>query len=74
MLSGDQVTKARDLLGWSIVDLARWSRVGRMIIFAFEMGAQRPEERDVAEIKAALERGGVEFPESGPPGFKSRTT
>jgi len=61
MITGEQVTKARELLGWSILDLARWSGVGRVTVLQFELGTERPESQDVDQIRAALEKAGVEF-------------
>src|SRR5579872_6892707 len=71
MLTGEQVTQARELLRWSIVDLAHWSGVGRRVILTFEVERQRPGAADVAKIKSALERAGVEFTEDEPPRLKA---
>lgn len=67
MITAEQVTKARELLGWSVVDLARWSGVSRMSVFQFELEHAHLEDFEVAKIKTALEQRGIEFPEDGPP-------
>jgi predicted transcriptional regulator len=61
MITGEQVTQARELLRWSIVDLAHRSGVPRRAILMFEVEAQLIEEDDAARIKTALERAGIEF-------------
>ena len=53
MITADEVTKARELLGWSIVDLAGRSGLDRMDILTFELGSRRLEERDIERIRAA---------------------
>ena len=53
------MTQARELLRWSIVDLAHW--VPRSAILMFEVETQRLEEDEVDKIKTALERVGIEF-------------
>jgi hypothetical protein len=66
MITGEQVTEARELLKWSVVDLVRWSGVSGITILAFEIERQRPEEGDVNKIQTALERAGVAFQEGAP--------
>ena len=61
MITGEHIKAARNLLGWSIVDLASRSGVGRHAIESFETDGRRPDEQFVAQIQAALERGGIEF-------------
>lgn len=70
MITGAQIRAARVILDWSIIDLASRSGVGRKTIENFERdNANRPDEQFVAQIKAALERGGIEFAEGQPPRF-----
>jgi hypothetical protein len=61
------------LLRWSIVDLAHWSGVGRRVILTFEVERQRPGAADVAKIKSALERAGVEFTNGESPGVRLKS-
>ena len=61
MTSGKQIKAARELLGWSIYDLASRSGVGRHAIERFETDGRPPEAMYVAQIEAALSRGGIEF-------------
>lgn len=65
MITYEQVTKARALLQWSIDDLARWSKVARNALFYFEIGAEPLDELSLAQVKTALENGGVEFSDGG---------
>jgi len=71
VLTVEQVTQARELLRWSIVDLAHWSGLGRRVILTFEVEGQRPEAADIAKIERSLEHAGVEFPEGEPPRLKA---
>ncbi|HLH50441.1 MAG TPA: transcriptional regulator [Roseiarcus sp.] len=61
MITGEQVKAARNLLGWSTIDLASRSGVGRNAIASFEDQGSRPDEPFVEQIKGALERAGIEF-------------
>jgi predicted transcriptional regulator len=72
MITGEQVTQARELLRWSIVDLAHRSGVHRRSILAFEVERQRLEESDVDKIKTALERAGVDFTNGAQPSVRLR--
>jgi allantoicase len=71
MIAGQQVTRARELLGWSIVDLAHWSGVERILILTFELGEMRLEKADAEQLRAALEKAGVEFTNSAQPGVRT---
>lgn len=66
MITKEQVSRAREILRWSIVDLSRWSRINRLAILAFETGDDL-DERTLARMKEALENGGIEFPEGEQP-------
>jgi hypothetical protein len=70
MITGEQVTQARELLRWSIVDLAHWSGVPRSAILMFEVETQRLEEDEVDKIKTAIERVGIEFTNGAHPGVR----
>src|SRR5579872_1159702 len=70
-LAGEQVTQARELLRWSIVDLGQWSGVGRRENFNIRSRRAAARSADVAKIKRALEHPGVEFPEGEPPRRKA---
>jgi transcriptional regulator with XRE-family HTH domain len=65
MITGAQVKAARNLLGWSVVDLASRSAVGRNAVASFEDEGRRPAEQFVDQIRAALERAGIEFSSDG---------
>ena len=54
MITKEQVSRAREMLRWSIVDLSRWSRVHRLAILAFETGDDL-DEWMLARMKEALE-------------------
>jgi hypothetical protein len=61
MITGAKVQAARHLLGWSIIDLASRSAVGRRVIERFEKEEERPSDQFVAQIETALVRGGITF-------------
>jgi len=65
-ISAPQCRAARALLGWSQTTLAEAAGVGRQTVVDFERGARTPYAQNLAAIRNALERGGVEFiPENG---------
>jgi len=74
MITGEQAKAARKLLGWTVVDLASRSGVGQTTLLRFELGTRTLEERYVAQVRRALERGGVEFSDSEPPRLKADRT
>ena len=49
------------MLAWTQDDLAVNASVAKKTIADFETGKRRPYDRTIADIKAALERGGVLF-------------
>jgi hypothetical protein len=73
MIAGEQVTKARALLGWSIVDLARWSGLDRILILTFELGELRLETTDAEQLMSALERAGIAFTDVGLSGVRLKS-
>ena len=49
------------MLGWSQDDLARAAFVGRQTVTDFERGARMPIANNLASLRQALERAGIEF-------------
>jgi transcriptional regulator with XRE-family HTH domain len=67
MITGEQVSVARRLLGWSLMRLSNVCGVSDVTIQNFEMGRdRRPTTADVEVIQRALESGGVEFTQEQP--------
>ena len=66
MITGAQIRAARELLGWSIPDLARRAAVNIADTQELEEIAKRPTQRlkDLAIIQAILEDVGIEFIDS----------
>ena len=60
-ISPAQCRGARGLLGWSQADLSRASKTATKTIADFERGAREPYQRTLEDVRAALERAGVEF-------------
>lgn len=60
-LTPGQCRAARALLGWSQDELARAAGVARKTVTDFELENRIPYGSTIAEIRAALEKGGVEF-------------
>jgi transcriptional regulator with XRE-family HTH domain len=60
-ITGEQVSVARRLLGWSLMRLSSRCGVSDVTIQNFEMGRIRRPTPDVEAIRRALELGGVEF-------------
>lgn len=56
-----QIRAARALLGWSQQQLAEASGKHRRTIAKFELGEGTTEPKTVADLKNALEKGGVVF-------------
>ena len=58
------------MLGWSQDDLARAAFVGRQTVTDFERGARMPIANNLASLRQALERAGIEFldEQAGEPG------
>ena len=60
-LTAAQCRGARAMLGWSQDDLARAASVGRQTVTDFERGARIPITNNLASMRQALERAGIEF-------------
>ena len=62
------------MLEWSRARLARRAKVSPRTIVDFERGARRPYDRTLADVRKALEEGGIEFVEGngGGPGIRLR--
>lgn len=71
MITGEQVTKARELLGWSSADLAIASNVDELVIQVFELGGLRLDEGIVERLMAALRGSGAELTNDGEPGVET---
>lgn len=56
-----QVRAARGLIGWSQTQLAEAAGIGRATIADFEAGKREPYGRTLADLRTALEAGGVQF-------------
>jgi transcriptional regulator with XRE-family HTH domain len=63
MITGDQVSSARKLLGWTREVLAERAHVARSAVAVCERGKNEQSEMVVDAIQDALERAGVEFPD-----------
>lgn len=57
----EQCRAARALLGWSRDDLSSRSAVSMATLADFETCKRKPYDRTLADIRAALEAGGVAF-------------
>lgn len=60
-LSSEQCRAARALLGWTQEQLADASRVSRSTIASFERNERQPTEANVAMLRLAFERAGLEI-------------
>jgi transcriptional regulator with XRE-family HTH domain len=61
MLTAEQCRGARAMLGWSQDDLAKAAFVGRQTVADFERGARMPIANNLASMRQAFERAGIEF-------------
>jgi transcriptional regulator with XRE-family HTH domain len=65
-ITPDQSRGARAMLGWSREQLADRSKVANATLADFEAGKRTPYQRTLADVRRALEEGGIEFiPENG---------
>jgi transcriptional regulator with XRE-family HTH domain len=65
-ITSGQSRGARAMLGWSREDLAERSKVSAATLADFEAGKRTPYNRTLADIRRALEDGGIEFiPQNG---------
>jgi transcriptional regulator with XRE-family HTH domain len=60
-MSPEQSRAARALLGWSQIKLAKRARLSESTIRNFEKRRFAPTPANLAAIRAALERAGIEF-------------
>jgi transcriptional regulator with XRE-family HTH domain len=65
-----QCRAARALLNWSQADLAKNSKVATKTIADFEREERNPYDRTLADIRATLEKAGIEFTNGGAPGVR----
>jgi transcriptional regulator with XRE-family HTH domain len=63
-MTSEQCRMARAALKWSATDLAREASIGYATVARFESG-QTVQAESIASMRAALERGGVEFISAG---------
>lgn len=63
-MTPDQCTAARDLLGWTLQELAFKSGVGTAPVLMLEVGHATLRPETLAKLKATLVAAGVDF--SGP--------
>jgi transcriptional regulator with XRE-family HTH domain len=64
-VTGAQVKAARELLGWTLLDLGYRASVSEPTISAFERNLRVVAPDKVLAIKRVLERAGVEFEDDG---------
>ncbi len=67
-----QCRAARGLVDMDQAALASVASVSRNTIIEFEKGRRVPNTNNLAAIRAALEKAGVEFTNGGEPGVKLR--
>ena len=60
-ITPDQSRGARAMLGWSRDELANRSKVSPATLADFEAGKRTPYNRTLADIRRAMEDGGIEF-------------
>jgi transcriptional regulator with XRE-family HTH domain len=73
MISGAQCKAARELLGWSPLDLGFRARVSEPAVAAFEESLRHVRPASVQAIMQALEAAGIEFSaENGGVGVRLR--
>jgi transcriptional regulator with XRE-family HTH domain len=56
-----QCRGARGLLGWSQSELSEASKTATKTVADFERGAREPYQRTLEDVRAALEKAGIEF-------------
>jgi hypothetical protein len=66
MITGEQVSVARRLLGWSLMRLSSYCGVSDVTIQNFGRGKFRRPAPDIEAIRRALELGGVGFTQAQP--------
>ena len=61
VITGEQIRRARELLGWTPYRLAPRAGIGHTLLRQFEKGARPIDAESAARLRAALEEAGVEF-------------
>ena len=61
VITGDQIRRARELLGWTPYRLAPRAGIGHTLLRQFEKGARPIDAESAARLRAALEEAGVDF-------------
>jgi transcriptional regulator with XRE-family HTH domain len=61
VITGEQIRRARELLGWTPYRLAPRAWIGHTLLRQFEKGARPIDAESAARLRAALEEAGVEF-------------
>src|SRR5215212_2690133 len=65
-ITPEQCRRARELLGWNMLDLAEASGVRMVALMRLEEGRKPPAASRVEKVRRAFEEAGVEFlPEDG---------
>jgi hypothetical protein len=72
IITGEQVTAARLLVGWSQYDLACEARISFIAVYAFEHG-WRLSDWIILSMREAFEEAGVAFPQGQPPQIRHAT-
>jgi ribosome-binding protein aMBF1 (putative translation factor) len=67
----EQCRAARAWLDWSQSDLSKRAKLGLSTVKDFEKGRRTPLPENLAAMRAALEKAGIEFVEE-PPGLRIR--
>jgi hypothetical protein len=67
-----QCRAARGLINMNMAQLAAAAVVPILVIFDFEGGWGKPKAEDIASLRTALERAGVEFIDGDRPGVRLR--
>lgn len=60
-ITPEQSRGARAMLGWTREHLAERSKVANATLADFEAGKRTPYNRTLADVRRALEEGGIEF-------------
>jgi transcriptional regulator with XRE-family HTH domain len=69
-ITAGQLRAARELVGWSLADLAKAAAIRTAAVADFESGARAPYRVSVTRLRAVFEAHGVEFTQGVRPGVK----
>ena len=64
-LTPEQCRRAREVLGWDMLDLAEASGVRMVALMRLEEGKKPPAASKVEKVRRAFEEAGVEFDTDG---------